>query len=119
MMLDLIASYNCTQLLHNKVQEQLELKKEHPQLFRLIPMVVLEQETMVLEQETIYLGVQMLEVETIHLGVQLLEVETHQSEEQNMLSQMGMEYHCCSSSAGCKFFLPLLYRKVQSCVLVS
>jgi hypothetical protein len=38
MMLDLIASYNCTQLLHNKVQEQLELKQEHPQLFRLIPL---------------------------------------------------------------------------------
>jgi hypothetical protein len=56
MMLDLIASYNCTQLLHNKVQEQLELKQEHPQLFRLIPLtltltipMVVEQETMVLE----------------------------------------------------------------------
>jgi hypothetical protein len=56
MMLDLIASYNCTQLLHNKVQERLELKQEHPQLFRLIPLtltltipMVVEQETMVLE----------------------------------------------------------------------
>jgi hypothetical protein len=54
------------------------------------------------------------------LGVQLLEVETHKLEEQNMLSPMAMDYHCCSSSAGCNFFLPLLDRKDKvACWLAS
>ena len=51
---------------------------------------------------------------------QLLEVKTQGVEEQNMLlSQMGRDSHCCSSSAGCNFFLSLLCRKVQRCVSIQ